>query len=78
MEESSGKLSDLEQQICGDTFLRCHQSYIVNMYHVMEASGTALITGGMMVPVSRRYAAAVQKRYREIMFEEVDWQNDNS
>lgn len=78
VQESSGKLSDLEQQICGDTFVRCHQSYIVNMYHVREASGTALVTGGMMVPVSRRYAAAVQKRYREIVFEEVDWRDDNS
>lgn len=76
VQESTGKLNDLEQQICGDTFLRCHQSFIVNMYHVREFSGMELTLAleGEKVPVSRRYYAAVQERYRKIMFEEVGWE----
>lgn len=76
VQESTGKLNDLEQQLCGNMFLRCHQSFIVNMYHVREFSGMelTLATDGETVPVSRRYYAAVQERYREILFEEVGWE----
>ncbi len=74
VQESTGKLSDLERQICGDTFLRCHQSFIVNMYHVRELSGTELVLAadGQKVPVSRRYYAEVKKRYQRMLFEEVE------
>lgn len=76
VQESTGKLKDLEQQICGDTFLRCHQSFIVNMYHVRKFSGMelTLAEGGEIVPISRRYYATVKERYRNIMFEEVGWE----
>ena len=74
VQESTGKLSDLERQICGDIFLRCHQSFIVNMYHVRELSGTELVLAadGQKVPVSRRYYAEVKKRYQRMLFEEVE------
>lgn len=76
VQESTGKLNDMEQQICGEMFLRCHQSFIVNMYHVREFSGMelTLATDGEKVPVSRRYYAAVQERYRKMLFEEVGWE----
>ncbi len=72
IQESKGKLSDLESQVCGDTFMRCHQSFIVNMYHVEGLSGMSLTVAGKQIPVSRRYYDAVRKRYREILFEEVE------
>lgn len=71
-QESIGKLNDLEHQVCGDIFIRCHQSFIVNMYHVDGLNGTDLIVGGERIPVSRRYYDEVRKRYREILFEEVE------
>lgn len=76
VQESTGKLNDMEQQICGEMFLRCHQSFIVNMYQVREFSGMelTLAADGEKVPVSRRYYAAVQERYRKILFEEVGWE----
>lgn len=72
VQESTGKLNDLEYQLRGDTFMRCHQSFIVNMYHVEELSNTEVTVCGEQVPVSRRYYAEVKKRYHEILFEEVD------
>lgn len=74
VQESVGKLNDLERQICGGTFLRCHQSFIVNMYHVRGFSGTelTLAAGGQKVPVSRRYRAEIKARYQELLFEEVE------
>lgn len=72
IQESTGKLNDLELQICGDIFLRCHQSFIVNIYHVESMSGSELTVAGEQIPVSRRYYAAVRKRYQRMLFEEVD------
>ncbi len=71
-QESAGKLADLERQVCGDQLMRCHQSFIVNMYHIEQLSGTDLLIGGEWIPVSRRYFESVRKRYREILFEEVE------
>lgn len=70
--EGKGKLSDLEAQICGDIFMRCHQSFIVNMYQVEGLFGTDLAIGGERIPISRRYLTQVKRRYQEILFEEVD------
>lgn len=55
IQESTGKLNDLEHQVCDDILIRCHQSFIVNMYHVEGLSGTNLIVAGEQIPVSRRY-----------------------
>ncbi len=67
-----GKLDDLEIQVCGEVFSRCHQSFIVNMYHVNRLEGCQLLVAGQGIPISRRYFAEVKSRYQEILFEEVD------
>ena len=72
VQESTGKLNDMERQICGDTFLRCHQSFIVNIYHVEGMRGLDLTVAGERIPVSRRYYTEVRKRYQQILFEGVD------
>lgn len=72
IQESTGKLSELALQVCGNTFMRCHQSFLVNMYHVDSLRGMELMVAGEQIPISRRYYAEVKKRYQEILFEEVD------
>ncbi len=72
IQESTGKLNDLEHQVCGEIFMRCHQSFIVNMYHVEGISGMDLMIAGERIPVSRRYYDEIRKRYREVLFEEVE------
>lgn len=70
--EYKGKLNELASQICGETFQRCHQSFLVNMYHVDNLNGNELMVSGNRIPVSRRYYKEVRQRYHEILFEEVD------
>lgn len=72
VQECKGKLKEFALQICGDILLRCHQSFIVNMYEVDNLSGSELEVSGHRIPVSRRYYAEVKKRYQEILFEGVD------
>lgn len=72
VQECRGKLNEFEQRICGDIFLRCHQSFLVNIYQVDNLSGNDLIISGQRVPISRKYYAQVKRRYQEILFEEVD------
>lgn len=70
--EWSGRLTEMEQELQDDVFLRCHQSFLVNMYHVDSMSGTELMVAGNRIPISRRYYAGVRARYHEILFEGVD------
>lgn len=70
--EYKGKLNELALQVCGDVFLRCHQSFLVNMYHVNDLNGNDLMISGQRIPISRRYYAEVKRRYMEIVFEGVE------
>ncbi len=59
--EVYGKLADLVQQLPA-RFVRCHQSFIVNLATVasLDATGIVLVTGER-VPVSRRMRAGVRQ-----------------
>ena len=72
VQECRGKLSEIEKQVCGDVFLRCHQSFLVNMYQADRLSGNELMVSGYSVPISRRYYGDVKRRYQEILFEGVE------
>ncbi len=65
------KLDDIEPLLDGKVFMRCHQSFLVNLYQVDNLSGTDLLVAGHTVPISRKYYADIKRRYQEILFEEV-------
>lgn len=71
-QEWEGKLDALALEVCGDIFMRCHQDFIVNMYHVDNISKSGLMVSGNRIPLSGKYDAGVRRRYQEILFEEVD------
>lgn len=50
-------MAEMEQLLPERQFMRCHNSYIVNMEHVRECSGQSfqLDYGGQKLPVSRKY-----------------------
>lgn len=70
-QEFKGKLDEIESQLRGDVFLRCHQSFLVNIYQVDSLNRNEMMVFGHRVPVSRRYYMNVKKRYQEVLFEEV-------
>ena len=70
-QEFKGKLDEIAAQLKGNIFLRCHQSFLVNVYQVDSLSRNEIMVFGHRVPVSRRYYVDVKKRYQEVLFEEV-------
>jgi len=64
----SGKLAELLEELPKDAFVRCHQSYAVNIGNVRELTRFAAITSdGKKVPISRAYMKTVQKAFLEDM-----------
>lgn len=57
-----GKLSNVEKQL-DRRFLRCHQSYIVNMDEVWELRADFRMVSGDVVPIRRKDLSAIRKLY---------------
>jgi len=57
----SGKLTELLDELPKDCFVRCHQSYAVNIGNIRELTRFAAITSnGKKIPISRAYLKTVQ------------------
>lgn len=57
-----GNLDQAEQEL-GETFLRCHKSYLVNVEGIQKFSGMEIrMQGGAVIPVSRSFAKEVKRR----------------
>ncbi len=72
VKECIGKLNDIASQVSETIFRRCHQSFLVNMYHVDHLKGKELTVAGHKIPVSRRYYVEVKNWYYEILFDKSD------
>lgn len=66
--KSYGKMDDFVAQLPGEVFLRCHQSYIINLKHVTAMTTDEFILGHVKIPVSRKYSVQAREKYREFMF----------
>lgn len=50
----SDKLGNLQEKIAEDRFLRCHQSYLVNLDYVKSAMEDFILTDGTRIPIRVR------------------------
>lgn len=66
--ESYAKLSQAEQELPDKGFLRCHQSYIVNLYYVDEIKNGKFWIQGKEIPISRKYQKLAKEGYYDYMF----------
>lgn len=57
------KMQDMEDQLQNCNFLRCHQSYLVNIQQILYWDNTTIVlTGNEKIPVSRKYKEEVTKK----------------
>ncbi len=61
-------LDDLERELCDERFLRCHQSYLVNMDHIVAADKQFEMANGDVVSIRQRELRRLRDRYRAYVF----------
>lgn len=62
------KLDNLEKNLIGDNFLRCHQSYIVNLDYVKKIEKDIFFTViEKAVLIRKRDAASIRKKYYDYL-----------
>ena len=58
-----GKLDDIEEELCDKIFLRCHQSYLVNMDHIQSVNENFIMESGDIVQIRRRNHNEIKDKY---------------
>ncbi len=71
VERWNGRLDELAAVLDSNVFVRCHQSFLVNLYNISALESDYFICDGEQVPISRRYSSA-KERYRELLFSDMD------
>ena len=66
---TADKLGDLEMKIADDRFLRCHQSYLVNMEHIIDVEEGFILRDRTMVPIRVRGRKEVVDQYNKFFME---------
>ena len=59
------KLGELEKKIDDQRFLRCHQSYLVNMEHIVDVQEDFILRNGDQVPIRVRGRKDVLDSYND-------------
>lgn len=62
-----GKLAAFEEQLKDSNFIRCHQSFFVNMDAVTSMKIDTFVVKGNIVPISRSYIKDVQVKYNDYL-----------
>ena len=57
------KIDKFEEQLENSTFIRCHQSFFVNMEAVKRLCGNTFVIGDDIIPISRSRLKKVQEQY---------------
>lgn len=62
-----GKLSDFTDQLKDSIFLRCHQSFYVNMAEIISMKTDSFKIRDEIIPISRSYAKHAQETYKKYL-----------
>lgn len=57
------RLDEIQQELGDQRFLRCHQSYLVNMDHIVQADSQFLLDSGDAVLIRQRDRKAIRQAY---------------
>lgn len=65
-------LDALEDELGGVPFLRCHNSFIVNLRWVVDLNGRDFVLEDeRRIPISKAYLASAQEQFGKYMFDEI-------
>lgn len=63
-----GKLVDITTQLPPQTFIRCHQSFLVNAAHITEMGENYFRVGQVLISISRKYIKESKDQYYSYLF----------
>lgn len=66
------KLDAMEKELAGHGFLRCHQSFLINMERVFAAQDDFVMESGTHVPIRQRGAKAIRNSYFEYILSQAE------
>jgi DNA-binding LytR/AlgR family response regulator len=62
------KLDEIIKQLQDESFIRCHQSYVVNIFHVSEMAENHFRIGAAVINISKKYQKVSKDKYFEYIF----------
>lgn len=63
--QTTEKLSELEKTINSKRFIRCHQSYLVNMDYIKDAKTNFILSNDIRIPIRVRGRKEIIERYHK-------------
>ena len=71
------KLDDIEKEIDDNRFIRCHQSFLVNMDYILSVEDYSFkLTDITQVPVTQRYFAKIKKTFYDYILDRANFHNN--
>ena len=67
-----GKLDEILRELPEQSFFRCHQSFLVNLFHVTEIGDNYFRIGQTMIGISRKYGKEAKDRYYACLFSNME------
>lgn len=62
------KLDEILKQLPEETFVRCHQSFVVNIFHVTEMAENHFRIDSTVINISKKYQKAAKNKYYAYLF----------
>ena len=62
------KLDEILKQLPEESFIRCHQSFAVNIFHVTEMTENHFRVGPAVISISKKYLKAAKDKYFAYLF----------
>ncbi len=63
-----GKLDEIAARLKSEEFVRCHQSYIINLRYVLERVAEGFRMKNVIIPISRSFAEEAQTALNQYLF----------
>ena len=66
------KLDEILKQLPQESFIRCHQSFAVNIFHVTEMAENHFSMGSDVINISKKYKKVSKDKYFEFLFKHMN------
>ncbi len=62
------KIDEIHKQLPEKTFIRCHQSYVINIIHINEMAENQFRVGCEVISISKKYQKVTKEKYFNYLF----------